>query len=312
MNQKKVLFKKNKQTLELSLNKEDRYLEFKLDPKEYFYPHLEYGPNDTYDFVYHPEDPISKEEFEKAKKESVKKDKMFLDKFYKELFEYKFFYNLEHFLNQVEYEVEFEYENKDSLFKNESAMPISIIPFRIKYIPILDVYFMKNEDAIFEFLKKEDPSILSNITVLSMIQKWCEEKNFRNIKRLTEALKESAEIKRGPMPLSLERSKSIILHDFRIRPKIKELRKKIASYEEKKIKDLINKYKREESWWVEHLEEAVNEEFEPGMDDFIWYIKNTPPREISIAILAKRFRLSKRTIDEVFRNRKKIIELSKL
>lgn len=301
---------KNHWTLKLIVDELDCFIELKLNPKDYFHPYLIYGPNDLFD----EENGISEEQFEKERNESVKINKMFQDKRYKELFETKFLYNLQKFLRRIEYEVEIEYEElMDTHPKEEFKKEV---PFKTTFIPRLDSYFIKNEDAIFEYIQRKGPYILGNTAILSKIQRWCYERNNKKLKRLGETLKEFAKIKRGPTPLPLDMASHIIFEDVLLRKQIKELREKIKSYEKEIRKEemlserIISECKDFE--WFQYLKEYVKEEFGEGDINFVRFIRDTAPRDISIGILAKMFKVNSRIVEEVFRERKKIMEHSKL
>ena len=300
---------KNEHTIKIVIDTNECFLELRLYPNSFFYPWLTYGPYDEYDHACAEDDYISKEQFEKDKNKSIKIHKMCKDKKYKELFENKFIENIEAFLRQIEYEVEIEYEE---FFVKGVSIPES--PFKIKK-SLLDRYLRNNEDAIFKFLKEKGLYFLRNRTILSTIQKWCDEKNKTKLREFAETLKEIAKVKKGPMPITInEDEKFIISRDPYLRSKIKEIKEKIKSYEKdtRKIKilckKLISEYeeKRYGYGWFKYLKEIVMEEQGEKEIDFVRYIKSTPPRLISIKILAKEFEVSERRIEEVFRERKRI------
>jgi len=312
MNSKKRFIPRNEQTTKIMVDEKDCHLEIKINPREYFYPYLTYDPYHMPDYMYDEEDPISEERFEKDKNEYIKVDKMFRDKKYVELFEDKIRKNLESILREMEYEVEYEYEE---LLPKKASAPK---PYFESTETLIDSHFRGNEDAIFEFLKEKGLFFLRNETILSKIQEWYCDRNKDKIKKFERTLREIARTKRGPMPFAEDKAVHIIFLDKLLRKQIKDLREKIELYEKKIRREeilsnkIISEYKEKGHWWLRYLEEIVREKFGIGKTDFVRFIRSTTPRDISIGILAKKYKLSDRTVEEIFRQRKKIRERSKL
>jgi len=210
----------------------------------------------------------------------------------------------------MEHEVKYEYE--ELLAKKAASSKLFFEPPGT----LIDSHFRGNEDAIFEFLKEKGLFFLRNETILSKIQEWYWDSNKDKIKKFERTLREMAGIKKGPKPFPDDKAVHIILLDKGLRKQIKDLREKIKLYE----KEIMNEKVRTDKiisdckgcWWFEYLEDIVEKETPGGKIQFVRYLKDTPLREISIEFLAKRYGVWTRTVEEIFRNRKKIWERSKL
>lgn len=308
MSQMKKFTHKNEHTIKIVIDRNGCFLALRLNCDGFFYPWLTYGPYDEYDHACAEDDYISKEQFEKDKNKSVKIHKMYKDEKYKELFENKFRENIEAFLRQIEYEVEIEYEE---FLARGASIPES--SWNIKK-SLLDKYLSDNEDAIFEFLKEKGLYFLRNRTILSTIERWCDERNNEKLEKFAKTLKKIAKVKPGRRPIDVEEV-FIISWDPYLRNKIKEIQDKIKLYDKEIRRDdtigrkLISEYKEKPvAWWFKYLEEIAKETQGKIETNLVEYLRSTPRREISIEIFAKKYKVKGRKIEEIFRERKKIAE----
>lgn len=314
MNFKRNFDQEVEPVLKVIIDTTDLFLELRLAPRNYFYPSLvndfcsEYKEYD--EEVHDKEEDLSEEQFEKRKKKSIKMNKMFRDEKYKELFETKIRENLESFLRESEHEAEIEYEELIS-----KGIPIySDYPFKQEET-LLDKHFLNDDDAIFNFLKQKGVYFLRNRKILSRIEWWCKEKETEKIEKLTETIKEIAGTKPGPSPLSLDAAMNILNQDHTIRREIKEIKEKIKfnekeiRYEKDSSKKIISECKSYR--WLKILKKALRKdarEGDIGDIELIRFIRDKAPRDISIKIIAEKIERFERTVEEIFRIKKRIIE----
>lgn len=287
-------------------------LELKLDPKSYYYPVLIYKSDDLYD----EEDGFSKDVFVRMKKKSVEVDRMFQSEKYKYLFEKKLIYGIEAFLKRIEREVEAEY--------NDVNLKVDVVPkkplFHSIITPAFDSQLKDNEDLIFDYLEKEGPWILSNPTVNSIIQKWCRDKNNPKITKLSDSLRRYAKVKKGPVPIPFEVQWDIIMKYPKLRKTIKAIKNRVKSEakqtslrrdkEEIIIEQLKTKLKNQKVWWYEDLNKAVKHETGNEKEGYAEFFMRTfnPPSRIAKLILAQKHGLWERSVDEIIRNRRRIMK----
>lgn len=305
--------KKKKKTLEITISKPVFSIELKLDPKEYYYPVLIYKSDDFYD----EEDGFSKDVFEKMKAKSIEVDQMFQSEKYKYLFEAKLKYGIGAFLKRIGREAEAEYENvKPKDDATSAKKPL----FATTITPPLDNQLKGNEDIIFNYLEKEGPWILSNPTVLSIIQKWCWDKDNPKITKLSHSLRKYAKVKKGPVLIPFEVQWDVIMKYPKLRKTIRMIKQRAKSEEKGTgfrrnkeaiiIEQIKTELKNQKVWWYGDLNKAVKLETGNEKEGYTEFFMRTlyPPSRIAKLILAQKYGLWERSVDEIIRNKKRIMK----
>jgi len=306
MNPKEDFDHKIGSIIKIAIDSTEIFLELRIDPLPYFYPAL---VSSDYADYYDEEEGLSEEQFEKRKIKSLEMNKMFQNEKYKDLYKIKVQQNLEYFLRECEYEVEIEYEELIS-----KGVPIhDSSPFK-REGTLLDLCILKNDEAILKFLKKKGLYFLRNHKILSRIEQWCKDKNLEKIEKFAKTLKEIAGIKTGPKPPTLFVALNVLNQDFNIRRSVKRIKTKIKKYENEirnaktRSDKIISECK--DLYWLKSLKKLAKEELGEGNINFVKFIKTSNARYISIKIIEDVNELSNRTVEEIIRTRKKIVEKS--
>lgn len=276
------------------IDKGDSSLTLKLNPREYFYPYITVRSDDLYD----KEEGLSFKEFQLGKKII----NMLGGNKYKNIFRRRLAYSFYNYLRVVEDGAEFEFKGSESLEQKVA----------------------QNENLIFELIKKLGPGAFRYSAILEKVQKWCDEKDIKNIGKLEKALKEHGKVTSGKISYSSFEQRYYFLVKYpTILEKIKLLKKDIT-LKRKTIKDdkelkkeIIEKWTEESKWlklrgqsWFELiLKLAKKEKEKPGGQDFITFVKKSSPRELAIGMFSEVIFLSPDTIDKILRKRKDILKM---
>lgn len=282
------------QTLKITVDENEFLVEFKLNPREYFYPYLLVGPDYVHNYSYWKEYGMSKEDYEKQKKIN----KMLQDKKYSDLFKKKLSENLQDFLRTLEYEVRIHYGDKESFEQKIS----------------------ENEDFVFQLIEKKGENALRHDVVLKKIRHWFCTRDSSNMEKLSSALMKYGKIGTKYRSLyDLEEGVGIIIRYPHLRERIWELKKDIALKEKEHRRRQIIEEAIIAKWseksqaeviigipWFEILIKLPEKEKNPI--DFISFIKQSPPRELCQRIYADHINKSRFTVDQILRDKEEILK----
>lgn len=273
-------------------NERDSSLHVKLNLQNYFYPYIYLQPDAAYD----EDEGISYERFQHDKTII----NMLNDNAYKKIFKRRLAYGLGDFLRAVQAEAKSEFKEGESLEER----------------------LAKNEETIFELLKKKGPGIFRYNAVLDKIQDWCYEKDHIKIEKLIGMLKQYAKSFYGSVPYSsFEQRYYLALKYESLLRYLRELKKDInakrrKTRDEKKIEsEIIKKWKHESPWltlqnrhWFRLLLRIARREEEKNGMGFIPFIMTMSPRDLSIEIFGEVTHLGSYSIDKIIRDKQNIMK----
>jgi hypothetical protein len=271
-------------------NERDSSLHVKINLQEYFYPYISIRSDDIYD----EQEGIGYEHFQREKTII----NMLNENTYKEILKQRLAYGLDNYLRAVQAEAKFEFKEGESLEEKVA----------------------KNEETIFELLKKKGPGVFRYSAVIGKIQDWCDEKDYKKVETLIRALKEYAKSFCGSVPFSsFEQRYYLALNYERLLKNIRALKKDVnakrrKARDDKKLKnEIIKKWKPEsptlilqnKHWFELLLGIARREEGKTGIG-FIPFIKKRPPRELAIDIFREVTHLGSHSVDKIIRDKENI------